>query len=153
MTLIEFNANYGTEEQCRQHLFNNRWQDGFIGPKCSHGEYFNIKSRNRYQCKICNHQASVAVGTIIDKSKTPLIKWFLAIYLMSEDKRGISALALKGKIGVAYQTAWTMCHKIRHAMSERDSVNKLESIVELDEAFSAPQIRERRSTKQSVGVK
>jgi len=135
MTLIEFNGSYGTEEQCRQHLYNNRWPDGFVCPKCSHGEHFNIKSRNLYQCKSCNHQASVTAGTIMDKSQTPLIKWFLAIYLMSEDKRGISALALKSKIGVAYQTAWTMCHKIRHAMGERDEANKLEGIVELDEAF------------------
>jgi len=71
----------------------------------------------------------------MDKSQTPLTKWFLAIYLMSVDKRGISALALKGKIGVAYQTAWTMSHKIRHAMGERDAINRLEGIVELDEAF------------------
>jgi len=71
----------------------------------------------------------------MDKSKTPLRKWFLAIYFMSEDKRGISALSLKSKIGVAYQTAWSMSHKIRQAMSTRDENYKLGGKVELDEAF------------------
>ena len=68
-------------------------------------------------------------------SVTPLRKWFLAFYYMSEYKRGISALALKSKISVAYQTAWSMCQKIRHAMGERDNNYKLDGIVEIDEAF------------------
>ena len=135
MDMLEFMDNYGTEEQCRQHLFNNRWPNGFLCPKCKHTEYFDIKSRNLYQCKSCNHQASVTAGTIMDKTRTPLKKWFLAYYYMAEDKRGISALALKGKIKVSYQTAWSMCHKIRHAMGERDGNYTLSGIIELDEAF------------------
>jgi transposase-like protein len=135
MDMLEFMDNYGTEEQCKQQLFDSKWPKGFICPKCNHTEYFNIKSRSLYQCKSCNHQASVTAGTIMDKTRTPLRKWFLAIYYMSEDKRGISALSLKSKIKVAYQTAWSMCHKIRHAMSERDKDYKLTGIAELDEAF------------------
>jgi hypothetical protein len=71
----------------------------------------------------------------MDKTRTPLRKWFLAFYYMAEDKRGISALSLKNKIGVAYQTAWTMCNKIRHAMKERDKGYTLSGTVEIDEAF------------------
>jgi hypothetical protein len=71
----------------------------------------------------------------MDKSKTPLVKWFLAIFLMAEDKRGISALALKKKIGVAYQTAWTMCQKIRHAMGETAQDSTLSGVVVMDEAW------------------
>jgi len=135
VNMLEFIEKYGTEEQCREQLFNNRWPNGFVCPKCGHTEYFDIKSRNLYQCKSCNHQASVTAGTIMDKTRTPLRKWFIAIYCIAEDKRGVSALALKSKIGVAYQTAWSMCHKIRHAMGERDKNYVLGGIVELDEAF------------------
>ena len=135
MNMIEFMENYGTEEQCRQSLFNSRWPNGFICPKCGHTEYFDIKSRSLYQCKACNHQASVTAETIMDKTRTPLKKWFLAIYLMAEDKRGISALSLKKQISVSYQTAWAMCHKIRHAMGERDEDYSLKGIIEMDEAF------------------
>jgi len=135
MDMLEYMERFGTEEKCRQHLFESRWSDGFKCPKCEYGEYFDIKSRNLYQCKSCNHQVSVTAGTIMDKTRTPLRKWFLAFYYMSEDKRGISALALKSKISVAYQTAWSMCQKIRHAMGERDKDYKLDGIVEIDEAF------------------
>lgn len=100
---IEFNAKYGTEEKCRGHLHSVRWVNGFVCPKCKHDEYFDIKSRNLYQCKKCNHQASVTAGRIMEKTRTPLVKWYFAMYYMSEDKRGISALALMGKIGVSYQ--------------------------------------------------
>jgi transposase-like protein len=135
MNLIEFQAKFGTEEQCRQYLFQTRWPEGFNCPRCNHGECFNIVSRSLYQCKACNYQASVTAGTIFDKTRTPLVKWFLAIYLSAEDKRGISALALKSKIGVAYQTSWMMLHKIRHAMGEREENSFLNGIVELDESF------------------
>ena len=113
----------------------NDGQRDFRCPKCGHTEYFDVVSRNLYPCKACKYQASVTAGTIMDKTRTPLRKWFLAMYYMSEDKRGISALSLKNKIGVAYQTAWTMGQKIRQAMSTREERNKLSGIVELDEAF------------------
>jgi transposase-like protein len=135
MDMIEFMEKYGTEEQCREQLYNSKWPKGFVCPKCEQTECFDVKSRKLFQCKSCNHQASVTAGTIMDKTRTPLKKWFLAIYLMSEDKRGVSALSLKKKIRVAYQTAWTMCHKIRHAMGERDEGYTLSGIIELDEAF------------------
>ena len=135
MNLLEFQAKYGTEEQCRQYLYETRWPDGFECPRCNHKQCFNIVSRGLYQCKACNYQASITAGTIFDKTRTPLVKWFLAIYLSADDKRGISALALKSKIGVAYFTAWTMLQKIRHAMAERETSQYLSGIVEMDEAF------------------
>jgi len=135
MTLIEFQEKYGKEDQCRDYLYKKRWPEGFVCPKCGHRECFNIKARNRYQCKSCNHQPSITSGTIFDRTRTPLVKWFMAIYLTANDKRGISALALKDKIGVAYNTSWTMLQKIRHAMGEQDSEHLMSGIVELDEAF------------------
>lgn len=135
MTQIEYQEKYGTEAQCREYLFNKRWPEGFICPKCGNKEYFNIKSRSLYQCKSCNHQASVTAGTIMDKTRTPLVKWFLAIYLMTADRRGISALALKSRLGISYDTEWKMCHKIRFAMGMKDADYTLSGIVEMDEAF------------------
>jgi transposase-like protein len=135
MTLIEFQRDFGTEEQCREYLFKKRWPDGFKCPKCGHAEHFNIASRNLYQCKACNHQTSVTSGTIMDKTRTSLTKWFTAMFLLSIDKRGAIALAISKSIGVAYFTAWSMCQKIRHAMGTRDATHKMGGIVEMDEAF------------------
>lgn len=136
MTLTEFIKTFSTEEACREHLYQIKWKDGFVCPKCAEkGEPFNIKSHNRYQCKACNHQTTVTAGTIMDKTRTPLKKWFLAIYLMSQDKRGCSALKLKRELGIAYDTAWVMSHKIRKAMGQREQAYFLSGEVEVDEAF------------------
>ena len=136
ITLTEFLERFGTDEACRAYLYEKRWGDGFICPKCSVADKpFNISSRNLFQCKHCNHQTSVTAGTIMDKSRTPLRKWFLAIYLMSSDKRGCSALRLKRELKIAYDTAWTMSHKIRKAMKERDESYQLSGFIEIDEGF------------------
>lgn len=135
MTLIEYQEKFSTEEACRSYLFEKRWTSGFICPKCGHNEYFSIKSRNKYQCKKCTHQTTVTAGTIMDKTRTPLTKWFLAIYLVAGDKRGFSAMALQRTIGVAYFTAWTMLQKIRSAMGERDKRYILDGVIEMDEGF------------------
>jgi len=136
ITLMEFMEKFGTEEQCREHLYQMRWLNGFVCPKCGvKDEPYNIKSHKRFQCKHCNHQASVTAGTVMDKSRTPLTKWFLAIYLMGQDKRGCSALKLKRELGIAYDTAWTMSHKIRNAMKERDADYLLSGTVDIDDSF------------------
>lgn len=134
--LIEFIKRYGTEEACRAYLYNKKWPDGFVCPKCGvKDKPFNIAARNKYQCRSCQAQTSVTAGTVMDKTRTPLKKWFLAIYLMSMDKRGCSALRLKKELDIAYDTAWTISHKLRHAMGERNGRYMLDEIVELDEAF------------------
>ena len=136
MTMVEFMERFNTEEKCREYLYKTRWPEGFVCPHCgAKAEPFRIKSRNRLQCRHCMKQTSVTVGTILEKSRTPLVKWFLAIYMMSQDKRGCSAKKLQRDLGVAYDTAWTMSHKIRHAMGERDSLCLLEGTVEMDDAF------------------
>jgi transposase-like protein len=136
MSMMEFMERFGTEESCREYLYNIRWPDGFVCPKCDVIDNpFQISSRNLYQCRHCNRQASVTAGTVMDKTQTPLTKWFMAIYLMSTDKRGCSALRLKKELGIAYDTAWTMTHKIRNAMGQRDGMYLLQGIVEMDDAF------------------
>jgi len=136
MTLTGLYERFETDKECREYLYAKRWPDGFVCPKCGvKGEPFNVASRRQYQCKQCNHQTSVTAGTVMDKSQTPLKKWFLAIYLMSSDKRGCSAMRLKRELHIAYDTAWTMSHKIRNAMKERDANYQIQGYIELDESF------------------
>jgi len=136
MTLLEFMEKFGTEELCRQHLYDMRWKEGFVCPKCGVVDKpFNIKSRNLFQCRHCNHQTSATAGTIMDKTQTSLHKWFLAIYLMSQDKRGCSAKRIERELGVSYDTAWTISHKIRKAMGDKDAAYLLGGTIDMDEAF------------------
>lgn len=136
MSLTEFIEKFNTEEKCRDYLYQIRWPDGFVCPKCGvKDEPFQIQCRNQYQCRHCNHQTTVTANTVMDKTRTPLTKWFLAIYLMGSDKRGCSALRLKRELKIAYDTAWTISHKIRKAMGDREEMYLLQGFVEMDEAF------------------
>ncbi|MBX5437602.1 MAG: IS1595 family transposase [Alicyclobacillaceae bacterium] len=137
MTLLEFQAKFPTDDACRNHLFSLRFPDGFRCPRCGHDRFYVIRSRHLLQCQssACRHQTSLTVGTIFEKSRTPLRKWFWAIFLASHDKRGISALTLAREIDVTYKTAWAMLHKIRHAMRTREQSYKLGGIVEVDETY------------------
>jgi hypothetical protein len=87
-----------------------------------------------YECATCHRQESATAGTVFHRTRTDLTKWFFAAYLMGRDKRGVSAKFLQREIGVAYQTAWTMAHKLRHGMSE-DPSHPLYGLLEADETF------------------
>jgi transposase-like protein len=135
MSLFEFQQRFHSEEACQEHLFNMRWPDGFSCPRCGCKKYYLISKRRLYQCQGCSYQASLTAGTIFHKTRTPLKKWFWAIFLVANDKRGYSALALMNSINVSYPTAWLMLHKIRAAMSNRDQLYQLTGLVQLDDAF------------------
>jgi len=91
--------------------------------------------RQVHECAACGYQCSVAAGTIFHKTRTPLSSWFWAIYRMSHDKKGISAMQLAKEVGVSYPTAWLMLHKIRKAMGDRDQGYRLSGLVEVDEGY------------------
>jgi transposase-like protein/predicted RNA-binding Zn-ribbon protein involved in translation (DUF1610 family) len=131
----EFASRFDTEAACREHMFKMRWPDGFVCPKCGHREYIFVKYRDLYHCKKCGHQASLTAGTIMHKTHTGLREWFWAIFLVTHDKRGISACQLSKDIGVSYYTSWLMLHKLRDAMAQRDRKYILGGTVEIDDAF------------------
>jgi hypothetical protein len=87
-----------------------------------------------YECATCHRQESATAGTAFHRTRTDLTKWFFAAYLMGRDKRGVSAKFLQRELGVAYQTAWTMAHKLRHGLSE-DPSRPLHGFLEADETF------------------
>jgi predicted RNA-binding Zn-ribbon protein involved in translation (DUF1610 family) len=135
MDLISFQNTFSTEEACRERLFTLRWSEGFRCPNCGCHESYRIEKRMLYQCLKCKHQTSLTAGTIMHRTRTPLVKWFWAIFLVSTDKRGLSALALSRKIHIGLKCAWTMLHKIRKAMEVRDAGYQLAGLIQVDDAF------------------
>ena len=135
MDLISFQKQFSTEEACQERLFTLRWPEGFRCPNCGCHESYRIEKRMLYQCLKCKHQTSLTAGTIMHRTRTPLIKWFWAIFLVSTDKRGLSALALSRKINIGLKCAWTMLHKIRKAMEVRDAGYQLAGLIQVDDAF------------------
>ena len=133
--LLEFAARFGTEERCIEHLAGLRWPGGFVCAGCGEREAWRLKARPRvYECGKCHRQESVTAGTVFHRTRTDLAKWFLAAYLMGRDKRGVSAKFLQRELGVAYQTAWTIAHKLRHGLNE-DPARRLRGFLEADETF------------------
>lgn len=134
MTLFEFHQRFPTEKECAEHMFNLRWPDGFICPRCKCQEY-SFHEGLLYRCKNCRYRASLTVGSIMHKTRTPLMVWFWAIFLVACDKRGHSALSISKELKISYWVAWTLLQKIRRAMREQDRQYKLKGIVELDDAY------------------
>lgn len=135
LSMPEFLKDYGAEAQCEQALEAARWPTGFHCPRCERTAHYVVRdgSRKVFQCQACRHQASLIAGTIFHGSKLPLTVWFLAIYLISQAKTGLSALALKRQLGVSYPTAWLMHHKLIQAMAEREERYVLERKVQVDD--------------------
>src|SRR5215207_3274019 len=130
-----FLARFGTDQQCRDYLFAARWPEGFRCLACGHDDAYALKTKIVYECVACGKQHSLLAGTIFEQTKTGLSRWFLAIYLVTSSKRGISAMELKRQMGFgSYGTAWAWLHKIRRAMVVTDR-KPLAQRVEADETL------------------
>ena len=123
MSLFELFEQFGTEAQCEAALERARWPQGFRCPRCGGAAHcvLRVRARKTFQCNLCHHQSSLIAATLFEGTKLALRVWFLAIYLISQAKTGLSALALKRDLGVSYPTAWLMHHKLRQAMVTREA--------------------------------
>ena len=135
MDLITFQRRFGTGKACRKRLFLMKWPDGYRCSRCGGDRAYHIEDRGLYQCAACKYQSALTAGTVMHKTRTPLVKWFGVIYLISTDKRGYSALALSRKLDIGIKCAWTMLHKIRNALGGRDAGYQLAGWIQVDEAF------------------
>jgi transposase-like protein len=135
VSLESFVARFNTEEACADYLFQIKWPNGFVCPRCNHPHYYKTTTRRLplYECAHCYHQASLTVGTVMEGSRTPLRKWFITFYRLSQP-HSINAFQLKQEIHVTYKTAWSMLHKIRHALREEDASILLSGFVQVHDA-------------------
>jgi transposase-like protein len=152
-TLREFQAQFAGEDACREYLAKCRWPDGFICPRCGHRQAYLLSSAQLWQCAGCRHQTSVTARTILHRTKTPLTVWFWAAYLMTTDKRGLSALLLQRQLGLGnYETAWMMLHKFRRAMVNTHR-EPLRGEVEVDDTWIGGAQAGLRGSRQLKGRK
>jgi len=135
MSLPDFMKLYGTEEQCFNALFELRWPAGFVCSECGCKKSCQLSTRKLQQCNRCHHQTSITAGTIFEATKLPLATWFLGIYFVTQEKKGISSLQLMRCLGVSYKAAWRMKQKLMQVMMERDEDKPLSGFIELDDAY------------------
>lgn len=133
-SLAEFESRFSTEEACRAYLYALRWPRGFRCPRCGGEKSWPVRD-TLTQCSGCDYQCSVTAGTIFQDTRKPLTIWFRAMWYVTTQKNGASALGLKRVLGLgSYQTAWAWLHKLRRAMV-RPKRDKLSGWVEVDETW------------------
>jgi transposase-like protein len=131
-----FRERFGTEEACRQALFEMRWREGLTCPGCGGSSFCQLRTRQLFQCNRCKKQVRLTAGTVFQDTKLPLTAWFLAIYHLTQGKNGISSIELGRRLGVKRQTAWLVKHKLMRAMGAREAAKpKLSGRVEIDDAY------------------
>jgi len=137
LPLPEFFAKYGSEPQCEEALKQIRWPRGFRCPICGHDAACEFtRSKTRYwECRKCGHQTSLTAGTMMHQSQLPLTKWFLAVYLMTQSKNNIAALALRRELGITWRAAWLLKHKLMDAMRQRENCQPLSGDIRVDDAY------------------
>lgn len=133
---VAFAARFGTELACIEHLAALRWPGGFQC-LCGGTEAWHLPSRPRvFQCTSCERHHSVTAGTVMHRTKVPLVEWFWAAWMLAQDKRGVSALMLARVLDRRYETVWRLLHKLRAALAEDPAAFPLEGVVEVDETYT-----------------
>ena len=135
-TVQEFFNKFSTDEACLEHLMMLRFGNPMYCPKCgAEGQFAKLKKLPAYACPTCGHHIHPMVGTPFERSRTPLQKWFYAMYLFTTSRHGVPAKELQRQLGVTYKTAWRMGHELRKYMATVDGDPPLGGHVEADETY------------------
>lgn len=133
MEIIKIFKEFDNEDKCYHYLEHVRWNNIPVCPYCQSKKASRRKKGHRYKCLKCNRSYSVLVGTIMESTKLPILKWFMAIGLILNAKKGLSSLQLSRDLGINKNTAWYLQKRIRCAMNEDDTL--LHGLVEADESY------------------
>jgi transposase-like protein len=134
MTLPEVNSLFSTDEICRELLVKLRWPSGVKCIRCDSKKVYDIPTQKKWECGECGYQFSALTQTIFNDTHLPLKTWFMAVLLLVEARKGMSANQIKRTLGISYKTAWYLCHRIRKAMASTDKP-MLDGTVEIDETY------------------
>jgi transposase-like protein len=134
MTLPEVNTLYSTDARCRELLAKLRWPLGVECLRCKSKKVYDLPTQKKYECGECGYQFSVLTQTIFNDTHLPLEVWFMAVLLLVEARKGISANQVKRTLGISYKTAWYLCHRIRKGMAGAEKP-MLDGTVEVDETY------------------
>jgi hypothetical protein len=152
MKLAEVLEGIRTERQARELFWEAKFEGkAFECTRCHHERFYGLRTRPEIRrCRQCGKEVRVRVGTILEHAKKPLLVWARAIFLMTQDKRGVSAMAVQRQLGIgSYETAWRMLHKVRRALRHRDERYALKGLIELDGAdFGREATRKGRRPKE-----
>ncbi len=150
-SLVDIALYFDTPAKCKKAIAESRWADGdVVCPYCGH-HHCHLRKDGRYVCSKCNHNFSELVGTIFENTKISLVKWFMAMYLISSHKKGVSSHQLSRDLGITQKTAWFILHKVRSLYQQYDSV-ALCGEVECDEMYLGCREKNKHKSKRTEGT-
>jgi len=148
-SIFELTSYFNSEEKCKKVIFESRWnKHDVVCPFCGQ-HHCTTRTDGRFHCSHCKANFSVTVGTIFENTKIPLVKWFLAMYLISCHKKGISSVQLATDIHVTQKTAWYILHKVRTLYKQDDNV-QLYGLVECDEMYLGGRETNKHESKKTA---
>ena len=137
MNFYQFQETFPDDEACLEHIMKARYGGTELEcPKCKqYGKFYRMTKDRGYVCQHCGHHLHPTVGTPMERSRTPLHKWFYAMFLFSTSRHGVAAKELQRQLKVTYKCAWRMAHEIRKYMEKTDGEIPLKGVVEADEIY------------------
>lgn len=150
-SLTDFLGYFKDEETCRKFFEQIRFRNGEYCPHCGYTSIYRYKGGKRYRCAGCKKDFTIKVGTIFGESKIPLRKWFVAIYLLTTCRKGISSVQLAKQVGVTQKTAWFMDHRIRKAMKQERG--QLFGTIEADETYVGGKEKNKHLSKRVAAAR
>jgi hypothetical protein len=144
--VLIFQEEFQGEEDCYEWLVKTRWPKGFVCFKCGGTKFWLISTQQRlYKCRSCRNRISLTSGTISHKTRTPLLKWYMLIFRIATSKTGVSITEMARELEIKdYKTVWTMAHKVRKAMADRNAQSTMAGLAEIDESFFGPSFSGKR---------
>lgn len=150
-SIFDLLKTFPDEESCIKHLEEIRWNGNPISPFDKESKVYKC-TNNRYKCKNTGKYFNVKVGTIFEDTKIPLQKWFLALYIFSSHKKGISSHQLAKDISVTQKTSWFILHRLRYAFDTPNFKKTLENEIEVDETFMGGEEKNKHADKRVEGT-
>ncbi len=152
MDIFSFTVHFTDEESCRLHFKEQRDKEGVTCNRCGGTSHYWLKNKWAYQCKSCESRQTLRSGTIMEHSNLSFLIWYKTICLMSATKKGFSSKEIQRQLGLKrYEPVWSMVHKIREAMGQRDQRYTLEGMIEADEGYFSVEASAVERKKQKAG--